>query len=103
MFWWDSEGSYKIVERKTKNALVRRECHLERVGHSSGSALTPTLSQRKRGGAQGGVRARSLQFCYSRMRQRHDFVQAPGMVGLSHLRVGQVGKRHTCLGVSPGV
>ena len=30
---------------------------------------------------------------HSRMRQRHDLVQAPGMVGLSHLGVGQVGKR----------
>src|SRR5215813_14575095 len=37
------------------------------------------------------------------MRQRHDLVQTAAVVGFGHLRIGQVSKRDTGLGVSPGV
>src|SRR5262249_4924072 len=66
--------------------------------------LSSCPSSRRRGaGAQGCVRARCLQLHYSGMCQRHDLVQAPGMIGLSHLGVGQIGKRYTCFRVSPGI
>lgn len=84
-----------------KKEVGSREQGVGKAPHPCDKTLSQREREEKREAPPGHRRA--LQLHHRRMRQRHDLVQAPGMVGFSHLGVGHIGKRHTGLRVSPGV